>query len=168
MSVLLKVLPFTLKANGAFEQRGKSGQKGPAVTCNEGAGSQAAAALEGLMMGLVSIRGVPEQLIGKSCCKNVQSRKGQLLSWDAGKEADGSGTNFSSWEKHFSNLGGSPGPPLLKGKHPSKQEVHLPVVWCKQRAERQLRHEKSIAPTQPPEQSFPWGVSTDGKWHVYK
>lgn len=54
-------------------------KKGPMRTCNKGAGSQAPAALRGLIMGLVSNPGVPEQLIGQSCYKNVESREGQCL-----------------------------------------------------------------------------------------
>lgn len=52
------------------------GKKGPAEACNERAGSQAPAALRGLMMGLVSNSGVPEQLIGKSCNKMYSPERG--------------------------------------------------------------------------------------------
>lgn len=110
------MLPFALKANGTFEQRGKSEQKGPAGACNEGAGSQAPAAL----MGLTSNPGVPEQLIGKSCYKNVVWREIALevviSAGMLGRGVEGSGTDFSSLEKPFSNLGGSSGHPFFGGE----------------------------------------------------
>jgi len=114
------MLPFTLKANGTFEQRENGGGKDPARTCNEGAGSQAPAALRGLMMGLVSNPGVPEQLIGKSCYKTYSAERGSSgiceQCWNAGKGAEGSESDFSLWEKPFSNLRGSPGHPSFGGE----------------------------------------------------
>lgn len=109
-------------------------------------------------MGLISNPGVPEQLIGKSCYKNVQSRGEELWKLRAmlGRRLEGFETDSSSWEKPFSKLeGGLQDPPLLEEKPLSKQEAHLPAVWCEQWAERQLRHEKPIIPTRPPRAKLP-------------